>query len=273
MTDDAGERFPEPPDRAPDVADDFSAPVLRDDVWVPEYLPHWTTPDRSQAHYDLGASGIRLLIDHDQLDWRDEDAPLRVSNLQTGVFSGPVGSITGTHRHRPDGLTVRTATPERLLWAPSAGRIDVTVSASVDEGCMLAAWLVGVENLSPQHSGEICLFEIDASAVGHSGSRARCGVKAHGDPALVTDMAEVLVPVDASRPHTWSVIWGAGGAVIGCEGLVVRRVPLAPDYPVLLLLDLFEIGEPSRAASAYPKSAVIHSVRGWDAGARHQRSR
>ena len=41
-------------------------------------------------------------------------------------------------------MTVRTHTSGRLLWAASAGRVDVTVSASVDDVCMLAAWLVVV---------------------------------------------------------------------------------------------------------------------------------
>ena len=261
------EGFPTEPARAPDMADDFSAPELRADLWVAEYLPHWTAPERSRARYEITpGKGIRLLIEHDQPDWRDEDAPLRVSNLQTGLFSGPVGSERGTHRHRPDGLAVRTETPERILWAPTAGRVDVTVSASTDEGCMLAAWLVGVENLSPEHAGEVCLFEIDASAIGRTETRARCGLKAHGDASLVTDMSEVVVPVDASQPHTWSVVWGRSGTVIGCNGVVVRRIPQAPDYPLFLMLDLFEVGGRSAAADAYPKSATIHSVRGWDDG-------
>jgi hypothetical protein len=211
----------------------------------------------------VDATGLRLLIAEDQLDWREEDAPMRVSNLQTGVFSGPLGSIRGTHRHRSDGLSVRTVTPERLLWAPSSGRVDITVSASVDDGCMLAAWLVGVENLSPQHSGEICLFEIDSHAIGQGETRARCGLKAHGDSSLVTDMAEVIVPINAAVPHTWSVIWGPEGTVIGCEGVVVRRFTAAPDYPMVLMLDLFELGPRSTTPGAYPKTAAIHSVRGW----------
>ena len=256
--------FPEMPARTPDFTDDFTTTTLREDLWVAEYLPHWTTPERSRARYEMtGPSGIRLLIEENQLDWRAEDAPLRVSNLQTGVFSGPVGSERGTHRHRPDGLTVRTHTPERLLWAPLAGRVDVTVSASVDEGCMLAAWLVGVESLSPRHSGEICLFEIDSNAIGHCETRARCGLKAHGDDSFATDMDEVVVPLDASKPHTWSVIWGPEGTVIGCEGVVVKRSPSAPNYPMLLMLDLFEIGPRSATSEAYPKSAYIHSVQAW----------
>jgi len=257
------ERFPERPDRAPDFVDTFSGANLRGKLWVGEYLPHWTTPDRSLARYDMRElSGLRLRIDEDQPDWRVEDAPLRVSNIQTGTFSGPVGSERGTHRHR-SGLTVRTVTPERLLWAPSSGRVDVTVSASVDEGCMLAAWLVGVENESPADSGEVCIFEIDSTAIGPRTTQARSGVKAHGDESLLTDMEEIDIPVDASRPHTWSVVWGSGETIIGCEGVVVKRSPQAPNYPMFLMIDLFETGGRSADADAYPKTAIVHAVRGW----------
>lgn len=148
-----------PPTRAPDLADDFTN-GLRRDLWSAHYLPHWTTPDRSAARMEHVPGGLALEIEEDQPDWRVEDAPLRVSSLQTGTFSGPLGSTRGTHRHRPDGLHVRTVTPTRRLWAPSAGRIDLTVSATRDPGCMLAAWLVGTEHLSENAAGEVCIFEI-----------------------------------------------------------------------------------------------------------------
>jgi hypothetical protein len=252
------ESLPRPPDRAPDVEDDFAG-ALSSDLWVEHYLPHWTTPDRSAARSDaVPGGGRQLRIDADQPDWRPEDAPLRVSNLQTGTFSGP----RGTHRHRPDGLVVRTPTPTRLLWAPSSGRIDITVSATREADCMLAVWLVGTEHMAPQHAGELCVFEIDADAIGAGASRARCGIKAHDDPRLTTDMAEARIPVDASRPHTWTAVWGGGETVVGCEGVVVRRVPQAPDYPLFLMVDLFEL-DPS--VGPHPKTATLHHLRGWNA--------
>jgi hypothetical protein len=251
------EELPLASSRPPDVDEDF-ADGPDDRWWVPHYLPHWTTPDRSEARFRVAPDGLELRIEADQLDWRPEDAPLRVSNLQTGTYSGPFGSERGTHRHR-QGLRVRTQTPRRLLFAPSAGRVDLTVSATTDDSCMLAAWLVGTEHLSPDDSGEICVFEIDADAIGTT-TTARCGIKAHHDPRLVTDMAEVRLPIDATRPHTWTVIWGEAGTTIGCEGLVVRRSPQAPRYPLFLMVDVFEIGP---ARGTYPKTATIHRVRAW----------
>lgn len=254
----APDALPPLPERTPDLDDDFAAGI-DPHRWVPAYLPHWTTPERAAARYRLGPDGIELRIEADQPDWRPEDAPLRVSNLQTGTFSGPAGSTVGTHRHRDDGLVVRTATPVQLFFAPSRGRVDVTVAATRDPGCMLAAWLVGTEHRSPSESGEICLFEIDAGSIGPT-TRVRTGVKAHHDPELTTDMTEIEIPLDATQPHTWTAIWGDGHTVIGCEGRVVRRIAQAPGYPLFLMLDLFEIGP---AGGPYPKSARIRHVRGW----------
>ena len=240
-------------------ADDFRGPQLRSDLWVAHYLPQWTTPDRSAARYRITDDGLQLRIEEDQLDWRAQDGALRVSNVQTGVYSGSEGTTRGTHRHRPDGLVVRTETGTRMSWAPSAGRLAVTVSASTDSSCMLAAWLVGTEHRSEEDSGEICIFEIDASAVRPGSTTARSGIKAHHDPRLRDDMAEVLLPFSAVQPHTWSVTWGGGTTAIACEGTVVRTLHQAPDYPLFLMLDLFEIGP---RGGAYPKTAVIHHVEG-----------
>lgn len=251
------EGFPAAPAREPDFDDDFRA-GLSEERWVASYLPQWTTPDRADARYKVVDSGIELRIESDQPDWRPEDAPLRVSNLQTGVYSGALGSTIGTHRHRED-MEVRTETPQRLLFAPSSGRIEITVSASQDTNCMVAAWLVGTEHRSPSESGEICIFEIDADTIADT-TIARTGIKAHNDPRLTTDMREVSLRVNVTDPHTWTVVWGDGETVVGCEGRAVQHFAQAPDYPLFLMLDLFELGVPS---GAYPKSATIHRVRAW----------
>ena len=239
--------------------EDFDGERLERERWVDHYLPHWTTPDRSRARYALGDDGLQLRIEADQLDWRPEDAPLRVSNIQTATFCGPPGSTRGTHRHRPDGLTVRTFTPTRLLWAPRAGQVEVTVTASADRGCMLAVWLVGTEHEDARDSGEVCVFEIDAEAVGTASTRARVGVKAHHDPRLVTDMREVDVAVPAGQAHTWSACWSADGVRIACEQHTVYASPQRIDYHLQLMIDLFEIG-PRDDNRSYPKTAMVHRV-------------
>src|SRR3954469_2473768 len=157
-------------------AEDFDAAAPAEDRWVAHYLPQWTTPDRSAARYDVHAGRLRLRIDADQPAWRPEDGELRVSNLQTGSFSGPVGSARGTHRHRPD-LVVRTPQPTRRLFTPTGGLVEARLRASVDPTCMLAIWLVGLEESAPDESGEICIAELYGSRIGAPGCSVRTGLK------------------------------------------------------------------------------------------------
>src|SRR4051794_26702610 len=90
-----------------EVDDRFDGAALDEALWLPFYLPHWSSRERSAARYDVGGGTLRLRIDADQGPWSPEyDGELRVSSLQTGEFAGPVGSPIGQLRFR-DGLVVR----------------------------------------------------------------------------------------------------------------------------------------------------------------------
>jgi hypothetical protein len=156
----------------PDLADDFHGDELDPGAWVAHYLPHWTTPDRSGACYDPGAEGLRLRIDADQPHWREQDAPMRVSNLQTATFAVPVGSRRGT------------------------------------------------------------------------------------------DMAEIDVPGDATATGTWGVSWGGDGVRVDVDGTVLRTVDQVLDYPLQLMVSLFEVA-PVAERHQYPLTAGVRAVRGW----------
>ncbi|PUB27045.1 hypothetical protein C8K30_105276 [Promicromonospora sp. AC04] len=245
-----------------ELHDTFEGPALDPERWVAHYLPHWTTPERSAARYDVGADGLRLRIDHDQPAWRPEDGEMRVSNLQTGSWAGPVGGTRGQHRHRPDGLVVRTATPARRLWTPSSGEVEVVVSASPDPTCMVGVWLVGFEESSPRDSGEICLAELFGDRVGPEGSTVRLGIKAHHDPRLETDLADVGLPIDATTPHAYAAEWDATGVRLFVDGEPVWASAQVLAYPLLLMIDLFEFPAGPRVPGSYPKTAAVRSARG-----------
>lgn len=254
-----------------DLVDRFRGPRLDTSRWVAHYLPHWTDPDRSAARFDLvPGGGLRLRVDADQPAWRPEDGEMRVSNLQTGTWSGPPGSTRGQHRHRPDGLVVRTAVPTRRLWTPSSGRVEVRASATTDPACMLGIWLVGFEERSPYDSGEICVAELFGDRMG-AASVVRTGIKAHHDPRLVTDVSDVVVPIDATEPHTYAAQWDAQGARISVDGRLVKATRQSLTYPLQLMIDLFEFRDDGpHDPAGYPKSAVVHSVVGH-AGAPRRR--
>jgi Glycosyl hydrolases family 16 len=244
-------------------ADDFAGPGLDQERWLAHYLPHWTTPERSAARYAVGARGLELLVEADQPAWRDEDGPLRVSNLQTGSFSGPAGSGRGQHRHRP-GLTVRSPQPTRRLWTPSSGLVEATMSASGDPTCMLALWLVGLEARSPQDSGEICIAELFGHAVGPAASRVRLGVKAHHDPRLRTEMTDLVLDIDATQEHTYAAAWDAASVRFYVDDALVHSSDQGVDYELQLMVDLFEFpDQDARPAAHYPKSARVRRIRGY----------
>jgi hypothetical protein len=244
-------------------AEDFDGPALAEYRWVPHYLPQWTTPDRSAARYDLHPGELRLRIDADQPAWRPEDGELRVSNLQTGLFSGPAGSDRGTHRHRAD-LVVRSPQPTRRLFTPTGGLVEARLRASADPTCMLAIWLVGLEEDAPEDSGEICIAELYGSRVGPAGSSVRTGVKAHGDPRLREDMADVALDLDATGWHTYAAAWTGRTTRIYVDDELVRTVDQGTAYPLQLMLDLFEFpAGPGRDPVAYPKHGDVAAVRGY----------
>ena len=262
-----------PDDHEPDELDrtgyelafheDFSAADLNRDRWVAHYLPHWTTPERSAARYELRPALLRLRIDADQPAWRPEDGELRVSNIQTGTYSGPLGSAVGQHRHCPN-LTVRTAQPTRRLYTPSSGLVEAVLRASPDPTCMLAFWLVGFEDDSPEQAGEICIAELFGRAAGPRRSGVRIGVKAHHDPRLHDDMEEVTLGLDATGWHSYAAEWTADRIRVFVDDRLVRLVRQRIDYPLQLMVDLFEFpAGTDRDPATYPKIGEVKVVRGY----------
>lgn len=254
-------------DRAPFelIADErFDGPGLDTGRWLPHYLPQWSTPDRSAARYALGPEGLTLRIDHDQPAWSPEfDGELRVSNLQTGVRCGPVGSVSGQHPFR-DGLVVRTAQPERRLWLPHYGLIEARIRPSAHPRALTALWLIGFE-AEPQQSGELCIVELFGRDIRADGSaRVGLGIHPFADPALRDDFVQVPLAGDALDWHTYSVEWMPGAARFFIDDVLVADADQSPDYPLQLMLNLYELPDGSpRNPTDYPLEAGVQWVREW----------
>jgi hypothetical protein len=245
-------------------ADDFTGDGLDNGRWVPHYLPHWTTEERSAARFVLADRGLRLLIDADQPAWRPEDGGMRVSNIQTGSFSGPRDSTVGQHRHRDD-LLVRSPQPTRRLWTPSSGLAEATMCATRSSTCMLAVWLVGFEETSPEDSGEICIAELFGSKSGSNRSTVRLGVKAHHDPRLRTDMVDLVLELDTTTEHVYAAEWNSRHVHFYIDERHVHTVEQGLTYPLQLMVDLFEFPTDDRREEVdYPKSAEVRGVRGYE---------
>ena len=244
--------------------DTFDGPELDRSRWLPHYLPHWSSRERSAARYVLADGCLRLRIDAGQPAWCPElDGEIRVSSLQTALFAGPLGSTVGQHRFDP--ACVVTEEQENVrLYTPHYGRIELRAKALDDPDAMVALWLIGYGD-EPERSGEICLCEIFGRDVSPHEARVGMGVHPFGDPRIVDEFEQVRVPIDARELHEYAMEWTPEDVTFFVDGERVKHVAQSPDYPLQLMLDVYEFpreGVP-RDPAAYPKEFVVESVRGY----------
>ncbi|GAA0451617.1 hypothetical protein Ade02nite_76620 [Paractinoplanes deccanensis] len=219
----------------------FLSPELDRSVWVPWYLPHWSSRAASAATYEVGGGELRLSIPVDQPLWAEgvHETPLRVSGIQSANYSGPVGSTTGGQPFR-DGLQVREEQGEFWGCTPVYGDISIRMRGVITERSMVAFWLSGIETI-PELSGEICVMEVFGSAPRDVGM----GLHRFRDPRLTEDWGTVPTSLDISDFHAYGVQWRPGSLVFTIDGEPVKRVDQAPDYPVQLQIAVFDF--PDRA--------------------------
>jgi Glycosyl hydrolases family 16 len=245
--------------------DAFDGDSLDERRWLPHYLPHWSTPDRTAARHEIRDGHLRLLIEADQPPWCPElDGDLRVSSIQTAVFAGPVGTAIGQHRFAP-GAVVRTEQVNRTLYTLDRGLTELRARALDDPRVMVALWMIGVGD-NPVRSGEICVAEIFGRDVRPDGARVGMGIHPFEDPDLVDDFTAVDLSIDVRMPHTYSASWTADGVAWYVDDRLVRVVDQSPGYPLQLMLGIYEFpanAPDQRRPADYPKAFAVDWVRGY----------
>jgi hypothetical protein len=228
--------------------EDFDGPGLDTDVWVPHYLPMWSSRVETAATYELADSELRLTIPRVQGLWcaRDHDPPLRVSGIQSGVFSGEVGTSVGQQPFR-EGLLVREFQPTQWGWTPHYGLLEVRARMELSPRSMASVWMVGIED-EPNRSGEICIFEVFGDTIDADGAAVGMGIHPFRDPALTDEFAAERMAIDVSEHHTYAVQWRPGRVDFYVDGGHVRTVEQSPDYPVQMMVAVFDFPERTAAA-------------------------
>src|SRR3954471_10450019 len=221
----------------------FDGAVLDERVWLPFYLPQWSSRERTAGRYEVGGAsgttGLRLRIDADQPPWAPEwDGDLRVSNLQTGVFAGPPGTNIGQHRFRPD-VVVREAQEPHALFTPQYGIVELRARALADPRVLSAFWLIGFED-EPERSAEICVMEVFGRDIAAGLTKVGVGVHPFGDPSIEDDFEKVELPIDARDAHTYSAEWLPDQVRFFVDDSIVKVVDQAPGYPMQLMLNIYE---------------------------------
>jgi hypothetical protein len=245
--------------------DTFDGDSLDLSCWIPHYLPHWSTRERSAARYEIRDGCLRLLITSDQQPWCPElDGEVRVSSLQTGLFAGPVGSTVGQHRFNPAAV-VREEQQNVRLYTPQYGRIELRAKAVDDPLTMVALWMIGYED-EPGRSAEICVCEIFGRDFGPSQASVGMGVHPFGDASLSDDFSAEPVPIDAREFHVYAAEWTSDRVAFYVDDERLKTVDQSPAYPMQLMLGIYEFppakGQEPKEDS-YPKSFVVDFVRGY----------
>jgi Glycosyl hydrolases family 16 len=246
-------------------ADEFDGPELDQEVWLPHYLPAWSSRAATAATYDIGDSCLQLSIPVEQGLWCAEDhkPPIRVSGIQSGNFSGPVGSTIGQQPYR-DGLTVREAQETFRGWTPDSGYVEIRARGIVTPRSMVAFWMVGFED-RPERSAEICVTEMFGNAVIPGESTAvGLGLHAFRDPAVIEDFEAMRLPIDVGEFHTYGVDWTSDRAAFFVDGEPVRSCRRPPTYPMQLMLAVFDFPDMTTGNDAHVvPSLVVDYVRGY----------
>lgn len=237
-----------------DMLDHFDGSELDTEVWIPHYLPQWSSRADTAATYEVAGSELRLTIPAGQGLWcpDDHDPPLRVSGVQSGVFSGEVGSTVGQQPYR-DGLVVREAQPTQWGWTPEYGLLEVRARMELSARSMAAVWMVGLEDKSSR-SAEICIFEVFGDALvpegGEPTAAVGMGVHPFRDLSITDDFAAPRMSIDVTEFHVYAADWRPGQVDFLVDGRRVRTVDQAPDYPMQMMVAVFDFPAKADAAPA-----------------------
>jgi hypothetical protein len=264
-----GVDFPPNPVNKPgyrlEFKDGFRDASLDTSKWLPFYLPHWSGRRLAAARYVLGSTGLRLLIEQDQPPWCPEhDGAVRVSSLQTGCCSGPLGSHIGQHRFKPN-LRVTEWQPTLRLYTPQYGYFETRLKAVPIPGYMVALWMIGFEE-RPEQSAEICICEIFGSQVTGRTATVGYGIHPFDDPALTDEFRREPVDFNAANYHVYAAEWTPAQVRFFIDNVRVRTLPQSPNYPMQLMLGIYEIPDQLNAQSlrnVWPKVMEVDYVRGY----------
>ncbi len=235
-------------------------------VWLPHYLPAWSSRAATLAshRFEDGRLVLDIPVDHPLWCPDDHDPPLRVSGIQSGCWSGPVGSTRGQQRFR-DGQRVREEQPRFEGWLPTSGRVEIRCAMEISHRSMAALWLSGFEDDDAQEQcGELCVVEVFGNAVAEGSAEVGVGIKAFRDPALTQDFAASRLALDVRDLHTYRVDWDEEWAVFTVDDVEVRRCPRPPTYPMQLMVAVFDFPEWSTGADDHlvPRLVVDHLTGG-----------
>lgn len=243
--------------------DDFNSDELDRTMWLPYYLPQWSNRQRSKANYRIQDSQLILQINEDQLPWCPEfNGDVKVSNLQTGVFSGPLGSEYGQHKFTRNCLVREEQTVEKL-FIQQYGYFEMRAKGAGNPNNVCGFWMIGFEDL-PHRSAEICPFELKGWHVHNDMCTIGFGLHPFGDPHIEEEFFENEFSIDPTEFHIYAVNWTEEGIDFFIDNRLIHSSKQSPRYPMQMMLNIYEIPSQesgSQTAPVYPSEFTIDYIR------------
>jgi hypothetical protein len=232
------------------------------------YLPHWSSRALSAPRYTFEEGNLVLQITQEQEPWCPEfDGEVRCSSIQTGQFSGAVGSGIGQHKFNSHSV-VREAQENVKLYTPQYGYFELRAKGIHTGGNLAALWLIGYED-TPEKSAEITMFEIVGSRTNATSSTIGYGVRQWADPTMKNEFYEEPFPIDAARYHIYAIDWTPTHIDFYLDNQKIKTIYQSPAYPMQFMLNLYEFRYDTPFAGhydptvPYPKEFVIDYFRAY----------
>ena len=244
--------------------DDFEKNTIDTDNWLPFYLPQWSSKEISRPQYEINNSNLVLQITEEQKPWCPEfNGEIKCSSIQTGVFSGEVGSAIGQHKFNPN-CVVREKQNVAKTYLPQYGFFEIRAKSLDTQSNVVALWMIGFED-SPEKSAEICIFEVKGCNVMKNKAKIGYGIHKFNDPKLKEDFYEDVFDIDVTQFHIYAAEWTPEKVNFYIDNQKIREIRQSPDYPMQFMLGIYEIPTEieDEKDKIYPKNFVIDYVRGY----------
>lgn len=225
-----------------DFFDDFSDKSLNRRRWIPYYLPQWSSRKNSRPRFRIENSNLILEIQSDQKPWCPEfNGSIRVSSIQTGVYSGELNTSQGQHLFSKN-CRVREVQTTEKTYTPQYGYFEMKAKCAITKGNVAAFWMIGFEDI-PEHSAEICIFELKAENIRKTGSTIGFGIHPFQDPTITDEFFEEEFTIDTSEFNVYAAEWTPSEVIFYINSVKVKTIQQSPQYPMQFMLSIYDVSE------------------------------
>lgn len=267
-----------------DFAEEFDEDMLNTDIWLDEYLPHWTADEKdSKARYEIRDGKLALQI-------RKEDQPWSTTNDGNVICSG-ITTFNKNQLHNFTGLNTlfehpnSTSTDNNYFngYTTRYGYIEMRAKMEDDGGQgHQALWLVGTQNDSESWSGSKQTAEIDMLETSFYDSYRNWRLCGYGwnDSSFCPQWYASDAAVPSGDPgkeyHTYGIEWTPEKLNFYYDGQYYRSINYSPQYEMGIILSIYQnagwsTGDKESGAD-WPKEMLVDYIRvykpigGYDTG-------